>query len=106
MIDYTDNHDNGKLSFFDRDFNLMPFRRTDYQPIDKNIEPPKSFKRMIEIAERLSDGFPHVRVDFYDVNGEVVFGEMTFYNSCGYTQFEPDEFDYILGNEFLLPFKK
>ena len=103
MIDYTDNHANGKLGFFDRDFNQLPCRRLDYQPINKKLEKPKNFDLMVEYAEILSKGFPHVRVDFYNIDGQIVFGEMTFYNASGYTKFEPDSFDFELGKQFVLP---
>ncbi|MGI6268975.1 MAG: ATP-grasp fold amidoligase family protein [Candidatus Howiella sp.] len=105
MIDYTDNHANGKLGFFDRDFNQMPYRRLDYNPITSPLEKPANFDLMVEYAETLAAGFPHVRVDFYNIDGQIVFGEMTFYNASGYTLFEPDAFDRILGDQFVLPEK-
>ena len=46
--------------------------------------------------------FPYVRVDFYDVDGKIYFGEMTFFPGSGYYDFEPDEFDFILGEKFYL----
>jgi hypothetical protein len=53
----------------------------------------------------LSADFPHARVDFYDIDGKIVFGEITFFNASGYMKFEPDEFDYELGDKFELPKK-
>ena len=103
MIDYTTNHDNGKLGFFDMEFKLLPYYRKDFKPITEQIEKPKNFEKMVEYARILSKGFPHVRVDFYDIDGKIVFGELTFYNASGYTVFEPDEFDYILGEKIVLP---
>jgi hypothetical protein len=103
MIDYTDNHDNGKLGFFDRDFNQLPYYRLDFKPITEPIHKPTCFDEMVATAEALAKDFPHVRVDFYDVNGQVVFGELTFYNASGYTKFTPDEFDFIMGEQFKLP---
>ena len=103
MIDYTDNHENGKLGFFDRDFNQMPYYRLDFKPITEPISKPVCFDEMVATAEALAKDFPHVRVDFYDVNGQVVFGELTFYNASGYTKFTPDEFDFIMGEKFKLP---
>ena len=103
MIDYTDNHENGKLGFFDRDFHQLPYFRLDFKKITETISKPACFDEMVRIAEDLAKDFPHVRVDFYDVDGTVVFGELTFYNACGYTKFTPDEFDYIMGEQFVLP---
>lgn len=105
MIDYTDNHANGKLGFYDDKFCKMPYRRTDFGEITIDLPKPKNFERMVDIAETLSKGFPHVRVDFYNVDGKIIFGELTFYNGSGYTVFQPDEFDYILGEKFELPRK-
>src|SRR5699024_2999656 len=103
MIDYTDNHENGKCSFFTPDFEKLPYRRSEFAAIEKDIKKPMNFDKMIEIAEILSKDFPHVRVDLYNIKGNIIFGELTFYNASGYTVFEPDEFDFILGTEFILP---
>lgn len=103
MIDYTSNHDNGRLGFFDMDFKLLPFHRKDFKPITEQIRKPMNFDKMVEYARILSKDFPHVRVDFYNIEGRIVFGELTFYNASGYTVFEPDEFDFILGEKFRLP---
>lgn len=103
MIDYTDNHENGKLGFYDMDFVQLPYRRMDFAPITAPLEKPANFDKMVEYARILSRDFPHVRVDFYNIDGQIVFGELTFHNASGYTIFEPDEFDYILGDKFVLP---
>lgn len=103
MIDYVDDHEKGKCSFFTSEFEQLPYRRSEYLPIDINIEKPKDFDTMVEIAELLSKDFPHVRVDLYNIQGKIFFGELTFYNASGYTVFTPDEFDYILGEKFVLP---
>lgn len=105
MVDYVDNHDNGRCSFFTPDFEKLPYRRSEYREINRHIEKPKNFEEMISIAETLSKDFPHVRVDLYNIKGRIIFGELTFYNASGYTVFSPDEFDFILGKEFRLPTK-
>ncbi len=102
MVDYVDDHDAGCCSFFDRDFNQLKYRRSEYKEIDRNIPKPENFEEMIKIAEKLSSHFPHVRVDFYNISGRIVFGELTFYNASGYTVFDPDEFDFIMGSKFTL----
>ena len=57
---------------------------------------------MLRIAGRLSEDFPYVRVDLYNVDGEIYFGELTFYPWSGYVQFVPDELDYKFGETFEL----
>ena len=103
MKDYTMCHENGRLGFFDRDYKLMPYYRRDFKPILQQIPKPKNYEKMLELAECLAKGFPHVRVDFYDLDGKIYFGEMTFTNSSGYCKFEPEEFNRILGDQWTLP---
>lgn len=91
-----------KLGIYDKGFNKMPYRRADIAPIEKEIKKPKNFERMIEIAEELSKDFPHVRVDLYNVDGKIIFGELTFYDGSGYKGFITDQFDFIMGDQFNL----
>lgn len=93
-----------KLGIYDTDFKKLPYRRADINGLTKDAVKPKNFDRMLEIAKDLSKDFPHVRVDFYNIDGEIYFGELTFYDGSGYKGFIPDEFDIILGDKFnLLP---
>lgn len=55
---------------------------------------------MIELARILSKDFPFVRVDLYNVDGKIYFGELTFYPASGYGFFNPDSFDFELGKQF------
>jgi hypothetical protein len=103
MVDYVDNHKNGRCSFFTPEFQQLAYRRSEYKEINRPIPKPKKFDEMIKIAEILSKDFPHVRVDLYNIKGRIIFGELTFYNASGYTIFTPDKFDFILGNQFNLP---
>lgn len=100
MVDYVDDHDSGKLAFYDREFRPLNVFRKDFQPLKEPIERPENFTEMVRVAETLADGFPHVRVDLYNIDGTIVFGEMTFYNASGYTVFDPDSFDFELGFKF------
>lgn len=91
-----------KFDFFDTDFNHLPF--TNGHPnSDKVIEKPKGFETMKVLAAKLSENWPHVRVDFYDVDGEVFFGEFTFFHWGGMTPFVPNEWDYKFGEWIQLP---
>jgi len=91
-----------KVTFFDREWNVMPFERH-YPRSQKPIPKPKTYSRMIELAEKLSANIPFVRVDFYEVNGIVYFGELTFYPGTGMEEFTPVEWDYTLGSWITLP---
>ena len=85
-----------KFDFFDMEFNHLPF--TNGHP-NAEIPPekPVCFDEMRELAEKLSTGIPHLRVDFYEVNGRVYFGELTFSHWSGMTPFDPPEWDEKLG---------
>ena len=94
-------HDDGTLGFFDRNFNLMPYFRASYKPmLQNNVEKPQNYQKMVEIAETLSKGFSHVRVDLYNIKGKIFFGEMTFSTASGIGFFEPDDFDLIMGSKW------
>ena len=73
-----------------------------------DIEPkkPDNFEEMIEIAEKLSKGIPHVRVDLYNIKGKIYFGELTFFHWSGLVPYEPVEWDYKFGGYLTLPKKK
>lgn len=91
-----------KLGIYNTKFEKMHYRRSDIKGLKSDAVKPKNFERMIEIAKDLSGDFPHVRVDLYNIDGKVFFGELTFYDGSGYKGFVPDEFDFILGEKFKL----
>ncbi len=101
----SDRYVNGaetKFDFFDENFNHLPFINGHPNAIEP-IKCPKSFEKMKELASKLSEGIPHLRVDFYDINGQIYFGELTFYHHSGFVPFIPKEYDYIFGNYLTLP---
>lgn len=91
-----------KFDFYDMAFNHLAI--TNGHPNSKvRIEKPRCFDEMKMLAEKLSIGHPHVRVDFYEVNGKVYFGEMTFYHWSGLVPFNPEKWDLEFGNWIKLP---
>ena len=96
--DMTSEH--AKCTFMDMAWNKLPVTRRDYPPMDEIPERPDNFEEMVRVAEMLSEDFPHVRVDLYNIKGRVIFGELTFYNASGYTNFNPDSYDYTIGEMF------
>lgn len=86
-----------KFDFFDNNFNYLPFR---WGHDHASVRPtkPENFNKMLDIASVLSKGFPHIRVDLYNVNGNIYFGELTFTHWSGMCPFEPEEWDYKFGS--------
>lgn len=94
-----------KFDFFDENYNHLPF--TNGHPNAAVLpQKPVCFDEMKVLAAKLSKGIPHVRVDFYEVNGKVYFGEMTFFHWSGFTPFVPEEWDYKFGDWISLPYKE
>ena len=94
-----------RFDFFDADFNHLPI--TNGHPnADTPPQKPKCFEEMKRLASLLSKNIPHVRVDFYEVNGRVYFGELTFSHWSGFVPFSPKEWDYTFGSWIILPEKK
>ncbi len=93
----TDRGIDTRFDFYDMEFNHLPFMQH-YKNGVKKIVKPKGFDKMVKLASKLSKDIPHVRVDFYDINGKVYFGELTFYHFSGFERFEPKEYDEIFGD--------
>ena len=91
-----------KFDFFDADYNHLPFCNGHPNAVILP-EKPTHFTKMKELAGTLSVGLPQVRVDLYEVNGKIYFGELTFFHWSGMTPFEPEEWDYKFGEWITLP---
>lgn len=92
--DRTKNH---TRNVYDMNWILQPWTQA-YNNYKGDIKCPKNFDRMIELAEILSKDFVHVRVDLYNVNGRIYFGEMTFTNGSGLKPIVPSQWDIKLGS--------
>lgn len=93
-----------KFYFFDREWNLKRYnQRGKAAPADFTLPKPEGIDEMFGLAARLSEGIPFVRVDFYDVNGKVYFGELTFYPSGGFDSKRLPEADLHFGSMINLP---
>ena len=113
MKDYKFFSFNGEVKFFKVDFGRFVEHHANYYSPDghlqdfgeKGLEPdpgyaislPSNLKAMISLAERLSEGIPFLRVDFYNINGAIYFGEQTFYPASGMGRWTPDEADIKIG---------
>lgn len=100
------NHKTAKIEFFDMNFKPAKFGRTDYKKFDIKPNKPIAFKEMKVLASILSKNIPFVRVDFYEINANIFFGELTFCPCAGYMPFKPEEWDRKLGDMLELPKEK
>ena len=92
-----------RANYYDRDAKLLEFGEVVCPPnYKKKLEMPKNLKQMILLAEKLANNIPFVRIDFYEVNGKIYFGEITFYPSSGFGRFVPEKWDMILGDWLVL----
>lgn len=99
----SDRFSNEHIDFYDMNWNRLHGvvglnAKATNSPIE--FQKPKNFERMIDVAKSLSADFPFVRVDLYNINGAIYFGELTFYPASGYGSFKPDSFDFELGKLF------
>ncbi|SEN33834.1 ATP-grasp fold amidoligase family protein [Lihuaxuella thermophila] len=83
-------------NIYDTNWSLMNIRLR-YPHVPFEIKKPTQLEKMISIAEKLAEPFCEVRVDFYSINAQIVFGELTFFHASGYQKFIPDEWDIIWG---------
>lgn len=86
-----------KFDFYDMQWNPIPV--FDDERLG-NIEKPELFDEMVLLAKKLSVDFPQVRVDLYQEEGKIFFGELTFFDCGGFTKFEPDRYDFEFGKYF------
>ena len=91
-----------KFDFFDADYQHLPFING-HPNADIVPEKPVCFDEMKQLAAKLSEGIPQARIDLYEVNGRVYFGEITFFHWSGFKPFQPEEWDYRFGEWIRLP---
>lgn len=95
---------NVKFDYFDSDFKHLDIVQ-EHPMSEQRIEKPLNFDLMKEIASKLSTGLPQVRVDLYNIGGNIFFGELTFFHHGGIMPFYPQDWDYTFGSWITLPAK-
>lgn len=93
-----------KANYFDENYQQLDFI-WGYENAKIPPAKPEKFEEMKCLAEKLSEGIPHVRIDFYQTPKGIFFGEMTFFDGCGFDAIEPIEWDYKIGSWINLPRK-
>lgn len=93
----TDRFTNHKMDFYDCEWNSIPNAGMGCPVSGRNIEKPSCLSKLLMYASKLSEPFYHARVDFYIVNSQIIFGEITFTNGAGFDRFSSYEFDLMMG---------
>ncbi|MDO4573290.1 MAG: ATP-grasp fold amidoligase family protein [Clostridia bacterium] len=92
-----------KMTFYDMAWRRLPIGFQGYPMSTEDIPEPGHLDQMRHLAERLSAGIPLMRVDFYEVDGRVYFGEMTICDGSGFSPLEPPEWEERFGAWIGLP---
>ena len=93
------------IDYFDTEWNFLNMRQN-FPNSTTHLHKPETLPKMLELARVLAKGVaPFLRVDFYEINGEVYFSEFTFYSDSGMARFDPEEWDLRLGEMIKLPTK-
>ncbi|MCF2857428.1 glycosyltransferase [Pseudoalteromonas sp. SMS1] len=96
QVDYN-RSSNHNRSLFDSNLNHIDIE-LDYPCINKAFSKPVNFQKMVDIAIKLSEPFSYVRVDLYNIGGEIYFGELTFAHESGKAKFSSKEDDIWFGS--------
>lgn len=88
---------NLQYCYFDMDFNVMPMMDKGMKLPEVKPTKPKNFEKMVELVRKLCVGMPYVRLDLYNIDGNIYFSEYTFYSAGGFELFEPYKWNITLG---------
>lgn len=97
-----EDHAQASISFLTLDWEFAPYKRSDYRMFTELPQKPKTFDQMVATAEKLSSGIDFLRVDLYEVNGKLLFSELTFSPCAGMMPFENPEDDLQIGKMLTL----
>lgn len=91
------------FDYYDMEFNHLDLTNHWHPNAKKIPHKPKHWDEMKDLAKKLASGIPQVRVDFYEANGDVYFGEMTFFDMGGFLRIHPDDWNMEWGSHITLP---
>ncbi|MCI7639419.1 MAG: glycosyl transferase [Clostridiales bacterium] len=89
--------------FYDTNWVRQDFNQKGESNAEVPAGKPEFLQEMLELSAKLSQGIPHIRVDWYYVDHQLYFGELTFFDASGYDEFEPDEYNDVIGSWIKLP---
>lgn len=95
QVDF-DRYSNHNRTWFDERLNYLPFAMG-YPNIKTSIEMPKNYDLMVDISKKLAEQFSYARVDLYNIDGDIYFGEITFAHGSGFEKFTTKYHDEWMG---------
>jgi hypothetical protein len=95
-----------KEDFYDENWQRLDMCRISHPNSTHIKKKPDCLDEMLKLSQKLADGIPFLRTDFYEIDGKLYFGELTFYPASGFEPFSPDEWDYKMGQWITLNIKE
>lgn len=95
-----------RRNLYDLNWNLLDGEISYPKELSFSIKRPTKLEEMIELSKIISKPFPHARIDFYEIENRVIFGEITFFHQGGIGRFNPPEFEKEVGSYLELPKNK
>lgn len=101
---FSKNSHKATYLYYDQDWNFIPLNKGDDKLPDPKIPKPKNFEKMLEIAKTLSMVFVFARIDLYNINGQIYFGEITLSPNSGFDADITYETDLLFGEKLKIPY--
>lgn len=92
-----------KFDYYDIEMNHLDVKSKGHHNSEFRLSAFPNFKKMVDLSRELAINIPFVRIDFYEINNKVYFGELTFYHDSGIVPFEPEDWDLKFGKMIKLP---
>lgn len=101
---FRKNSHKAQYFYFDQNWNFIPLNKGDGLLVPPNIEKPKNLDKMFSIAKKLSEDFIFARIDLYNIEGKIYFGEITLTPNSGFDSDITEETDLYFGNKLEIPY--
>lgn len=101
---FSKNSHRATYLFFDKEWNFLPLDKGDDEIENPDVEKPKNLNNMLEIAKKLSEDFVFARIDLYNIDGKIYFGEITLSPNSGFDPDIKESTDYMLGDKLKIPY--
>ena len=101
---YSKNSHRAQYFYFDQEWNFLRYNKGDETIENPKVNKPKNLDIMIEIAKKLSEDFIFARIDLYNIDGKIYFGEITLSPNSGFDPDITEKTDLYFGNKLEIPY--